>query len=400
MIREIGELLQVAILNKIADHLFMSGEYEKSLKYYQKLLNSNRSDWAMRQIDWIRYKLGEVSNGWPFYPGTYFDLIAESANAFHWSDRTTIKKANKPYELAYGLKLKQWHEGIYPERSLLIWFNFDNSIGGELFNLKIIKAFNKIFKLNLVLAVDPRIKTICEYNFPGISVVNKTDDLRNFSNDCSHFMLSRDALGAVVKAVDDFSKVAKYKILVPQISEKINKNKTYTHRFAISWKTTNKKQAGYRNVSVKKFAKALANFKGIEFYSVQHGVNQDEVNIFDHYLPGRVNFDSISTDGDVAKFASQLSMLDGVITIDNTVLHVAGAIGLPTVGMISIPSYWMWPVIGSDSRWYPSVRLLHQNKAGCWDEPINQLGQYIQLILMGAWSHGDQFENRGSKLYG
>lgn len=365
---------------RYADRLFMQGRYADAWSVYAGLTRPDLLPWVRRQLDWICYKQGEVSCGWPLYPGNHFDLASQRANARAWTGATTVVRANRPYELHYGLGLKEWDESGTPDKALLIWFNFDASVGGELFNCKIIKAFCRRLDFPVVLAVDPRLRGICQRNFPGCKVISKSGDLGALRDECSHFMLSRNALRHVVRAVDDFDVVARETLDVARTDEEAAAS-TNTARVAISWKTTNKRQGVYRNLPVQRFAEALSRIEGVEFYSVQHGLDREDVTVLERHLGRRIVFDAFRTDGDVGEFASHLSALDGVLTIDNTVLHVAGAIGLPAVAMLSVPSYWMWPEHGVNSRWYPSVRLVHQAVPGRWDDVIERLDCRVREML-------------------
>ena len=65
--------------------------------------------------------------------------------------------------------------------------------------------------------------------------------------------------------------------------------------------------------------------------------------------------------------------MDAVVTVDNTLLHLAGSLGIPTLAMISIPGYWAWPSEGSSSRWYHSVKIIRQQKPGDWGDVFTEL---------------------------
>jgi hypothetical protein len=366
---------------RYGDYLFMQGRYTDALAVYSGVTQKDLLPWVTRQFDWISYKRGHVSIGWPRYPGHSFDLEAERTNkGLAWSPAATVARAAQPYELYFGLHLEEWDEVSTPCRSLLIWFNFTSSIGGEMFNLKVIKAFCRHLDFPVVLAVDPRLSGICQHNFPEYRVIGKRDNLSALREECSHFMLSRNALRRVVRSVEDFHLVSMETLNVPKMPiESVGFVKQ--RKVAISWKTTNRRQGKYRNIPLSAFAKALSHIEGVAFYSAQHGVSLKDIKILERYLGSRIVFDAFRSDGDVGEFAAHLSELDGAITIDNSVLHIAGAIGLPTVAMLSIPSYWMWPESGANSRWYPSVRLIHQRTAGNWNDVIGQVGHNLHDIL-------------------
>lgn len=69
---------------------------------------------------------------------------------------------------------------------------------------------------------------------------------------------------------------------------------------------------------------------------------------------------------DFEKTAMIIAGLDLVVTVDTAILHLAGAIGKETWGLIPYNPDWRWGLEGEDTIWYPSVRLLRQIIPGDW----------------------------------
>lgn len=65
--------------------------------------------------------------------------------------------------------------------------------------------------------------------------------------------------------------------------------------------------------------------------------------------------------------------LDLLVTIDTSVAHLAGALGVPTFLLLLRTSDWRWFDSGQSSPWYPSLTLFRQRTAGRWDEPLAEL---------------------------
>jgi ADP-heptose:LPS heptosyltransferase len=62
--------------------------------------------------------------------------------------------------------------------------------------------------------------------------------------------------------------------------------------------------------------------------------------------------------------------LDAVVCVDTSVAHLAATLGCPTFILLPSVSDWRWQLDRRDSPWYPAVRLLRQDRRGCWAEPI------------------------------
>ena len=69
---------------------------------------------------------------------------------------------------------------------------------------------------------------------------------------------------------------------------------------------------------------------------------------------------------DFTDTAAIVAALDLVITVDTSVAHLAGALGIPTWILIGFAPDWRWLLERTDSPWYPSVRLFRQDKVGDW----------------------------------
>jgi tetratricopeptide (TPR) repeat protein len=84
-----------------------------------------------------------------------------------------------------------------------------------------------------------------------------------------------------------------------------------------------------------------------------------------------LHFDEIPDNVD--ETAALLQALDGVVTVDNSIAHLAGALGRRTWIMLPHHADWRWLRTPSASAWYPSVVLCRQTVAGHWSSVIDQV---------------------------
>jgi len=80
---------------------------------------------------------------------------------------------------------------------------------------------------------------------------------------------------------------------------------------------------------------------------------------------------------DLDNFAAQISALDLVISIDNSTVHFAGAVGVPTWVLTPKVPDWRWMLERDDSPWYPAVRLFRQNGNGKWSDVISKVKEEL-----------------------
>ena len=71
--------------------------------------------------------------------------------------------------------------------------------------------------------------------------------------------------------------------------------------------------------------------------------------------------------------AAIMKNLDLVITSDTSVVHLAGALGVPVWVAMPYAGDWRWLRHRSDSPWYPTVRLFRQEKSGDWEGVFEQI---------------------------
>lgn len=74
---------------------------------------------------------------------------------------------------------------------------------------------------------------------------------------------------------------------------------------------------------------------------------------------------------DFADTAALVAVLDLVISVDTSMVHLAGALGRPVWVIDRFDSCWRWLSGRTDSPWYPSLRLFRQPKPGDWASPVD-----------------------------
>ena len=74
---------------------------------------------------------------------------------------------------------------------------------------------------------------------------------------------------------------------------------------------------------------------------------------------------------DFADTAALIDSLDLVISVDTSVVHLAGALGKPVWLLNRFDTCWRWLHNRDDSPWYPSLRQFRQPAPGDWDSVIS-----------------------------
>jgi len=83
---------------------------------------------------------------------------------------------------------------------------------------------------------------------------------------------------------------------------------------------------------------------------------------------------------DLDAFAAQTAAMDLVISIDNSTVHMAGALDVPVWIMLPAVPDWRWLLGRSDSPWYASARLFRQETRGDWAPVIATVARELEQL--------------------
>lgn len=369
-----------------AERAFRSGDFARARTRYEAIAAAGRLAPRVRlKLDWIRsHELG-FTPAWPRYPGATFqtpDPIRSPGNG-----PIRVADPRHPIELGNCLGLHRWTPGPGPapppEGPLVVWFNFKHSLGGELLAARLVHLLRERHDAPLVIACHERLVDLLRLAFPDEQVVSVGDDLRPVVTEGHAYVLARDLLYLLVKSPSDLIGAARHCIDLAPVGQHGSaraRRVEQTLRIALSWKTTNRDQGRYRNPPLDALGRWIARHPNVEWCIAQHGQVEADLAKLRRIAPqARWHLDAVSPSADLHTLGGQIACLDGVVTIDNTLLHLAGSIGVPTLALISVPAYWAWPPQGHDSIWYESVRMIRQRRAGDWRAVWAELDQELAV---------------------
>jgi tetratricopeptide (TPR) repeat protein len=107
----------------------------------------------------------------------------------------------------------------------------------------------------------------------------------------------------------------------------------------------------------------LAEVQGVTFFSLQFGPATAQIDLTRARFP---IIDACSHHKDFAETAALAATLDLVLSVDTSVAHLAGAMGLPVWILLPHLADWRWLERRNDSPWYPTARLFRQPTPGDW----------------------------------
>ncbi len=123
-----------------------------------------------------------------------------------------------------------------------------------------------------------------------------------------------------------------------------------------------------RSTSLAQFA-PFGAIEGVQFISLQAGTSASEART---PPPGLALHDPMPSVTDFADTAAIIANLDLVISVDTSVVHLAGALGKPVFLLDRYDNCWRWLSGRADSPWYPTLRIFRQTRIGDWAPVMQQ----------------------------
>lgn len=157
-------------------------------------------------------------------------------------------------------------------------------------------------------------------------------------------------------------------------------------RIGLSWRGgTEGTRTFIRSIAPAQMAAHLAASLDADWVCLQYGRAADEVEQARqaglaplHYWPESI--------ADLDEFSALIRSLDLVITVCNTTVHYAGALGVPVWVLAPQVPEWRYGLHNEVLPWYPSSRMFRQTRANDWDEVLDRLGAALrqQAALLGT----------------
>lgn len=117
----------------------------------------------------------------------------------------------------------------------------------------------------------------------------------------------------------------------------------------------------------------LFQIAGIDWFSLQKGEAVRPLTV-----PGAEKVIDLGRElNSYADTAALLTTLDVLVSVDTSVVHLAGALACPAWVMLPFAPDWRWQQAGETSPWYPSLRLFRQSAPDDWPGVIARLAQAL-----------------------
>jgi len=354
-------------------------QFNKSKEHYQAALSVN-PDYADAEwnLSLLQLGLSLFNQGFKSYESRHHPnkTDKELMGVVEPITPTPQYQTNNPNQDLVGKHLL-----IYPEQG----------VGDEVMFASVLPDLADVVAQNpntqITLACDSRLVELFSRSFGFLNVIPKDADNRhqelNSKIDCWLFIGSLPKLYR--NNIKDFDKHQPYlKVDDTLLIKWQGRFKQLPHKLniGISWaggaKAEHKRD---RSLILEKMFPILTKAnQNANIINLQYGDHQQEIQDFKQKT-GIITHDWEDADPlkDLDNFAAQIKALDLVISIDNSTVHFAGALGTKTYVMLPFNQDWRWAEDRNDSYWYPNIMtLFRQSQDGEWDEVIQNVANSIQ----------------------
>lgn len=152
----------------------------------------------------------------------------------------------------------------------------------------------------------------------------------------------------------------------------------------IAWKSGNPVNGVRRTAGLDLWGPVFET-PGVRFVNLQYGDVDAEIRDAEaKFNCTIIQDDEVDAKGNLDPFAAQVASLDLVVSTDNSTVHFAGALGVPTIMLLNHEPDWRWFGAEEANRWYESVAHIRQETAYDWAPVLEAVGGVVKDAAAGG----------------
>ncbi|AYN94979.1 hypothetical protein EAW52_13955 [Pseudomonas sp. LTJR-52] len=341
------------------------GRYEEAFKNYARILEQDPDHIETHNnLAYIMLRLGQFEEGWKHYEWRWAKVLKDHEQHFN---------------------IPRWSGEPLEGKTLLVWA--EQGVGDHIMFASMLDDLKKMGG-TIYFETYERLDPLFKRSFPDINFIRRTQEgtshdgqqiLHRQSWPKSDYHIPMGSLGSFFRPNLESFPVKNHYLYADEQRIKAFKEK-YQKLFpdkkliGISWKggftISNDKQS--RKIPMHDL-KVLANQKNVQLISLQYGdTSSDRDEAFRHGIH-IFHDEEVNPLKDIDTQAAQISALDAVVSIDNTSVHIAGALGTPTYVLLQLSPNWRWGLNGGRSYWYGSVQTFRNNTIRGWESLLETI---------------------------
>ncbi|MFP6721479.1 MAG: hypothetical protein VCF25_14605 [Candidatus Poribacteria bacterium] len=276
-----------------------------------------------------------------------------------------------------------WYGSNLSGKTILVWA--EQGIGDEIMFASMLNDLLQM-NANIMVECEYRLVSLFQRSFPNIQFLSRENPPNSqLLNPNIHYQIPMGSLGQWLRINQDNFKQSHpyYLIACPdKVSKLRNKYQQLANKkqlVGISWKSTgiNQRRALAKSIPLRGRILILSQsncyFINLQYSDVELELTQlqstPNLTIYqDQEINPLTHLDD---------FAAQISALDLIISIDNSTVYMAGALGKKVWTLLPYVPDWRWMLDREDTLWYPTMKLFRQSKIGDWQDPFQQLRSMV-----------------------
>ena len=357
----------------IAMNLMDIGEYSNALSNYNKALSFEPENLSYKKGKAIALKyLGDEKLAFEMLK----DIYSKDGNSYStaislgmcylkdkdfYNGMELYSKRSLDSKFSKIFTEKIWNKSISLNDKKILLYSYCG-LGDTIMFARYIPLISEISE-SVTLQTDKELVPFLKQNYSNIQVISKTDERPEYDIVMPIMDISY-ALNSDFKQIPfldkyliaDDQKVKSYKQL------KIFNNNNL--KVGICYQG-NKRVLKNRSIDVE-IIKNLFDVPNVTFYSFQLNSQFDGAIDLSEYI------------SDYSDTAALLKCIDVLVTIDSSIVHVAGALGVKTYLMLPKTAEWRWFDDMEKSSWYNSVEIFKQQESNDWNFVIENIKKELE----------------------
>ena len=315
-----------------------------------------------RALAWIR--AGDLARGWPEY---------------EWRFERKVRRRCLPQPPWKGDSLSGRTILLYAEQGIGDEIMFASCIGDVLRQAS-----------GCLIECDPRLVQLFSRSFAPAEVVARADDPQSArvaaDVQCAFGSLPR----YLRSSLESFPAGEAFLEADPQLVEEWQRRFDKVPaglKVGISWQGGKEADVRRKRSTRLDQWEQLLGVQGVTFVNLQYGDVAEQLQAVPQQRPVTIHhWPAVDPLKDLDGFAAQITALDLVVSVDNSTVHMAGALGVPVWTLLPFASDWRWFLEGTGSPWYQSMRLFRQRTAGDWEELFDRVVSALEQTVAEARS--------------
>lgn len=336
------------------------GDLSKALNTVDSLIKLNPSHANVHRRGQLLLSMGRLEEGWSAYARRLKSPDYES-----WQ---------------FALGVPYWAGEDITDKHVLIWT--DQGLGEQILTVSLLNDVIALAK-TVTLACDPRLIPLFQRSWPDVTVVSLTalrDEKKAMAAVDVQATLSE--LGAALRRnLEAFPQPNPFLKAKPERTAALReqlKSGSSKPLIGLSWRSANPLAGEHKSTDLLEHWAPILSQSRFTFVALQYGDVADELEAVRKALEVTIStIPDMNFEQDVDGFAAAVAAMDGVVSISNTTVHVAGGLGVPVQALMpaAYGRPWYWFESGDTTPWYDGV-VLYRSK-GDWGDTVTGVAKSL-----------------------